>query len=570
MKKLLFLFLLVFAVSCSHECDEFEIEGKVTLEGGNGNVPIEVRLYEYGYRQFDSTLLAKAEMEPNGEFEINVPEGSRFKLHIAAPGYKNLITDFERLDIEEDEIECEVFLRKLRIPPFDKVKVIGDFNEWVWAEGTMMTQQEDGSWAVEVEYPENEMMYQLIIGEVGQSIAFFSEGGKFEYDNGGDFREVLTSDNGKYKITLKEGDFARRDTIERPNSSLDFTEPQKYADYQFILDKLDQNEMQQLQMNYQFLVLRLNDDYIAHLTPEQIVKGAKNSEESFERKNIIIDSLLEVTTDQEMRDYLLCSKYNLLIITDDKKFEDALEIFDGIHGIPAPFGTTVPTFLYWDEVKAEPHKYLGKFQKIIDNTKDLNTRAWNQLYLYNTMNDIDTTGGYEKACLKGLVDLKTWKGLDEQFYTTIDKEIASINLSKTDLAPDFDFVDFEGNKHKLSEFRGKWVFLDFWAVWCSPCRMEIPHIAKAYNAFKGENIQFLSVSHDGTIETPKKYNEENGMEWMQTINLPDYCNASTLYGVSGIPAPFLIDPDGKLIKISAGKLRGDDLMKTLNKYVLGK
>lgn len=571
MKHLIFLLLIVFAYSCSNNCQELKLEGKVTLEGGTGNIPIEIRIYEYGFRQFDSTMLAMTNANEQGEFELDIPEGNRFNLHVSAPGYSNIITDFERLEIEEDDIKSKIYLRKLRIPKFDQVKVIGDFNDWIWESALPMTKLEDGSWTVDVDFDKEEMGYQFLIGNTGRSLTFFKPGSEFVYDNGGDYKEILKSKDGKYQVTLKEGDFARRDTIERPDSKLTYSEPQKYADHQFLLNNFGTQDMQQLTMNYQFLVLRRNDDYIAHLTPEQIDRGARITQKSFENKKHMIDSLLDVTEDQQLLNYILCTKYEMLSVEKEKDFEEAISIIDRISDIPAAFGTMSPSFLYWKEIKEEPHKYLGKIKGIVANISDDERRAWNELYYYTTIRDyIDTNGRFENMVIKGLNDLKKRKGLDEQLYKTIDKEIATIQLAKMDLAPDFDFVDFDGEQHKLSDFRGKWVFLDFWAVWCGPCRMEIPHIVDAYNKLPKDKIMFLSVSHDGDVETPLKYNESNGMVWMQTINLPEYCkDASIRYGVNGIPSPFLIDPDGRLIKIAATDLRGNELIKTLNKYVLG-
>ena len=125
MKHLIFLLLIVFAYSCSNNCQELKLEGKVTLEGGTGNIPIEIRIYEYGFRQFDSTMLAMTNANEQGEFELDIPEGNRFNLHVSAPGYSNIITDFERLEIEEDDIKSKIFSRaKYSIQPKGEIATL--------------------------------------------------------------------------------------------------------------------------------------------------------------------------------------------------------------------------------------------------------------------------------------------------------------------------------------------------------------------------------------------------------------------------------------------------------------
>ena len=58
-------------------------------------------------------------------------------------------------------------------------------------------------------------------------------------------------------------------------------------------------------------------------------------------------------------------------------------------------------------------------------------------------------------------------------------------LAVGDNAPDFELVDLEGNKHRLSDYRGQGVFLNFWGTWCAPCKKEMPHMEKMHKDFEG-------------------------------------------------------------------------------------
>ena len=131
------------------------------------------------------------------------------------------------------------------------------------------------------------------------------------------------------------------------------------------------------------------------------------------------------------------------------------------------------------------------------------------------------------------------------------------------IAPDFTQNDTLGHPVKLSDFRGKYVLLDFWASWCGPCRRENPNVVKTYNEFKDKNFTILSVSLDNEngrqawLDAIKK----DGLTWTQVSDLQYWNNAAAqLYQIRSIPQNFLIDPQGKII---AKDLRGDALSAKL-------
>lgn len=131
------------------------------------------------------------------------------------------------------------------------------------------------------------------------------------------------------------------------------------------------------------------------------------------------------------------------------------------------------------------------------------------------------------------------------------------------VAPDFAQTTPDGKTIKVSDYKGKYLLVDFWASWCGPCRRENPNVVKAYQAYKDKNFTILGVSLDDEKgkDAWLKAIEKDQLVWDQVSDLKGWNNeAAKLYLVRSIPQNFLLDPDGKII---AHNLRGEDLAKKL-------
>jgi peroxiredoxin len=143
-----------------------------------------------------------------------------------------------------------------------------------------------------------------------------------------------------------------------------------------------------------------------------------------------------------------------------------------------------------------------------------------------------------------------------------------INLNPGDAAPDFEIKKLDGGSVHLTDFRGKYLLLDFWATWCGPCRAETPHLKSVYVSYgKNPNFAMLGLSLDKAVEEPKAYAKTEGIAWQQGF-LGDWSKATlpARYGVEGIPAIFLVDPAGKIVVMD---LRGAEIAKAVGE-ALGK
>lgn len=141
------------------------------------------------------------------------------------------------------------------------------------------------------------------------------------------------------------------------------------------------------------------------------------------------------------------------------------------------------------------------------------------------------------------------------------ESLKSVAVGRT--APDFELSTPDGKKVKLSDFRGKYVLLDFWASWCGPCRKENPNIVEQYNNFKEKNFTILGVSLDDNKDAWLKAIKDDKLTWTHVSELKRWeSEVASLYKVDGIPASFILDPEGKII---AKNLYSTDLKEFLKK-----
>lgn len=118
-------------------------------------------------------------------------------------------------------------------------------------------------------------------------------------------------------------------------------------------------------------------------------------------------------------------------------------------------------------------------------------------------------------------------------------------------APDFTVTMLDGTQHRLSDFRGKVVLLNFWATWCSYCVVELERVPQDVIArFEGQDFVFLPVSREETAETVAGFMEKRGLAFNAGLD-PDRAIYS-LYADKSIPRNFVIDREGNIAFASIG------------------
>ncbi len=139
--------------------------------------------------------------------------------------------------------------------------------------------------------------------------------------------------------------------------------------------------------------------------------------------------------------------------------------------------------------------------------------------------------------------------------------------------PEFEFTDFNNKKRKLSEFRGKYLLIDFWGMWCPACRQELPYLRTAYQRFQARGFEILGMNTDtpDIVSQIKTQLEKNGITWPQARRESIIGTIRNLR-IHSYPTTFLIGPDGKILSLNNTRkdqpaLRGRELLKSLDELL---
>lgn len=117
-------------------------------------------------------------------------------------------------------------------------------------------------------------------------------------------------------------------------------------------------------------------------------------------------------------------------------------------------------------------------------------------------------------------------------------------------APDFETRLIDGTPFKLSELKGQYIVIDFWASWCGPCIHEMPQLIALHNKY-GDKVAFVTIALEKNDRTWRKVTERFGFSWKyQVVEEVPFVLSSSIaraFGVTEIPTKFIITPEGKLI-----------------------
>lgn len=246
-------------------------------------------------------------------------------------------------------------------------------------------------------------------------------------------------------------------------------------------------------------------------------------------------------------------------------------------------------FVAWQKTITNPQQYdnetlvkmLQKEKKPMDDftVKTINSDPSNPANILLMSNLLPMMGYdfWEEEYLKVLQKLH--KGFEEAYpnhpmtkniggqVARVEKDYKQhVDFTVNKIAPEISMEDPNQTMRSLSDLRGQYVLVDFWASWCGPCRKENPNVVRTYHKYKDKGFEIFSVSLDEDKKRWENAIAADGLVWDNHVSdLKGWkSEVVSLYGFNGIPYTVLIDPDGKIV---ATNLRGSALEQKLKEVL---
>jgi peroxiredoxin len=222
--------------------------------------------------------------------------------------------------------------------------------------------------------------------------------------------------------------------------------------------------------------------------------------------------------------------------------------------------------VFMKEINSYTKKYIDENLTSLVSLVALYQQVAPSAYVMNPANDLNYFIKVDSSLSLLYPDYEPVKSLHQQVqgFKAQNQPFKSITPASGERAeaPEISLPSPKGDTIKLSSTRGSVVLLDFWASWCSPCRLENPNLIKAYNLYQSKGFQIYQVSLDKTKEAWTKGIQDDHLErWIHVSDIK-YWNSIVvpLYKIESIPSNFLLDREGRII---ASNLRGEMLESKL-------
>lgn len=217
------------------------------------------------------------------------------------------------------------------------------------------------------------------------------------------------------------------------------------------------------------------------------------------------------------------------------------------------------------EIDALRSEYLGEYKKTMNfYTKEAVSFAekHNDLAGFYAVSTLDPELAEAELIVYSDKTKEMFK--DNAMVNQFREEIEKLKkLAVGQPAPEFEAYTPTNKTVKLSDYRGKYVLVDFWASWCMPCRKENPNLVRIYNTYKGKGFDILGVSLDNNPGSWMRAIEEDKLTWTNVSDLKAWSSDLIInYRIKAIPSSVVLDPQGKIIAKNLRSKELEDLLKS--------
>ncbi|MBI4748162.1 MAG: redoxin domain-containing protein [Acidobacteria bacterium] len=492
--------------------------------------------------------LAEVQVSSDGSFKLPAPGTGWFTVECTGVDHKRLL--FTLLVDQPQPITVSVKLKTNQyVDDYSKLKVITDLDNFSPKGAKSLEKQADGTYAVEFETTKDKVAYQIAGLETQGGTINGTNSDEFEYDGDGDYRSVVKAQNGKVHIVF---DPTKLNRLAEPASVV-------FADKSSSAGKIGELYAGSKRREEAFQTA-----FQAKIKTKPDIKEMQAFFKAYDESDVLpgLVQSIESEKNASVRQYAMIT---YLIVKSEKKdkaiAQKALEEIPVSSDLWASNPFLMMTAIDLAGWKDRKEQYI---QAIVEKGASSNFKA---TALFSGLSEADETENeplirhYYDRLMKDFGDTQMAQMAKMRFNP--DRKVKAGQL-----LPAFQVKDIENQQVSYSNnsIKGKIYLIDFWAVWCGPCVGEMENLHKAYDKFKGNNFEILSLSFDQKPEDVKKFREEKWkMPWKHAFIEGNFqSELAKLFEVNGIPKPILVDENGKIIAIE-GKLRGETLEQTLGK-----
>lgn len=365
------------------------------------------------------------------------------------------------------------------------------------------------------------------------------------YDGGGDYRSMLKSANGKCIITFEPNKMPSESPEAKIGVEDDFQ--QKFA-------QLKEKSAERL------------DDVREQIAESYSKNGGKIQ---FDPEPVRAE-ILKGATDENNTDFRALIMMNYMAVPycdapDERSRKIAAELLE-IASAKSPLWYDKGYAITAISMTGTPEKYGQYIMDMHKSSSDTNAVPWAMM---SAMRTAETFG--RKSDIAPVYALMKKYFATSKAFSTAKRQYdpsKAIEIGKS--IPVFSFISIDNADNQITnkDIKGKYTLIDLWAVWCGPCRGEMPHLHEAYEKYKGNNFEILSVSFDREANDVTKFRAGKWkMPWLHAFSDGIFeSKAGEIFEVVGIPKPILVSPDGVIVAMDT-ELRGDRLEQTLAKYL---